>query len=150
MGDIQDGFVKRLDNTEVGIQARIKYLNDLLKKVDKNLWTHLEKHKVNPQFYTLRWLMLLLTQEFDMTDVFRLWDCLISHPKRLDYLNYICLAMIELVREKVITDDEFSTIMEILQKQTNEDLDKILSTSFKLYKQHCKPDDICHHIAFFS
>jgi len=150
MGDIQDGFVKKLDNTEVGIQARIKNLNELLKKIDKQLWTHLEKHNVNPQFYSLRWLMLLLTQEFEMIEVFRLWDSLLSHPKRLDYLNYVCLAMMEGVRDKLIEEDEFATLMETLQKETNVDLERILATSFRLYKQYSKPEDMVYHIVFPS
>lgn len=150
MGDIQDGFVKRLDNTEVGIQARIKNLNELLKKIDKQLWAHLEKHNVNPQFYSLRWLMLLLTQEFEMSEVFRLWDCLISHSKRLDYVNYVCIAMIEGVRDKLIQDDEFATLMETLQKGTNSDLERILATAFRLYKQYAKTEDLIYHIVFPS
>ena len=33
----------------------------MLKKQDLEIWSHLNNEGVNPHFYTLRWLMLLLT-----------------------------------------------------------------------------------------
>ncbi|KAL6006294.1 hypothetical protein ACLOJK_040340 [Asimina triloba] len=35
---------------------------------------------VNPQFYAFRWITLLLTQEFDMYNIMRIWDSLLSNP----------------------------------------------------------------------
>jgi len=148
MLDLHDAFLKSFDNQGVGIQARIKTLNDLLWRIDKQVWDHLEKYSVNPQFYTLRWLMLLLTQEFEMSEVLRLWDTLLSHPKRIKYINYICLAMILQVRNKLLFTDEFAVIMEMMQRDTIQHFDKILPEAFRLYKAHAKDDDLVHHIVF--
>jgi len=148
MLDLHDAFLKGFDNKGVGIQARIKVLNDLLLRIDKQVWDHLEKYNVNPQFYTLRWLMLLLTQEFEMNEVLRLWDTLLSHPKRIKYINYICLAMILQVKNKLIFTDEFAVIMEMMQRDTIQNFDKILSEAFRLYKAHAKDEDLVHHIVF--
>jgi hypothetical protein len=141
--EVKDSFLRKLDQTNHGIQARIKHLNELLKKMDKPLWLHLEKLGVNPQFYSLRWLLLLLTQEFELTDVLRLWDALLSHPNRVDFLNYICLAIIQGVREEILVDD-FSTVMETLQKNSTGDLEKILNTAVRLYKQFAKPEEMSY------
>jgi len=146
MKEIQDGFRKKLVNAEEGIQTRVKALNELLKKVDKQLWTHLEKHKVNPQFYSLKWLMLLLAQEFSIDDTLKVWDRLFSHPKKVEFLNYLCLAMIQDVRESLIKADDFASIMETLQKSIGSDLDKIFATGFRLYKQYAKPEDIIQYL----
>jgi len=141
--EVKDSFLRKLDQTNHGIQARIKYLNELLKKVDKVLWLHLERQAVNPQFYSLRWLLLLLTQEFELSDVLRLWDSLLSHPKRVDFLYYVCLAVIQGVRELIMVED-FSVIMETLQKYSTSDLEKILATSVRLYKQFAKPEEMSY------
>jgi len=150
MGEVQDAFIKGLDHTDVGIQARMLSLNTLLKRVDYPVWDFLERFSVNPQFYSLRWLMLLLTQEFELTEVVRLWDSLLSHPQKIVYLNYICLAMIELIRDRILQTDDFADLIEMLQKQTNGDLDAILLEAGKLYKAHAKPEERVYHIAFSS
>ena len=48
----------------------------------------------NPQFYALRWLMLLMCQEFDMANCVRLWDTLFADPERYDFLYYVCVAIV--------------------------------------------------------
>ena len=140
-GGVKDSFMGNLEQANHGIQIRIKCLNELLKKVDKVVWAHLEKYAVNPQFYSLRWLLLLLTQEFELSDVLILWDALLSHPKRIDFLYYICLSMILGVRDLIMVED-FSIIMETLQKNSTSDLEKILNTSVRLYKQFAKPEEM--------
>ena len=146
MKEIQDSFVKRLDDTDEGIQTRVKVLNEMIKKIDKQLWAHLDKHKVNPQFYSLKWLMLLLAQEFSVDNVLEVWDRLWSHPKKMDYLYYLCLAIIECERDALVEADDFASIMAVLQRNVGEDLDKIFSTGFRLYKQYAKPEELVQHI----
>jgi len=60
MGEIKDRFCRTLDSEDSGIKGRIQYLNELLKEHDRELYNHLEYCKINPQFYALKWLMLLL------------------------------------------------------------------------------------------
>lgn len=143
MGDAKENFVKSLDTTDAGIQSRITDLNNLLKKVDKILWNHLNEEKVNPQFYTLRWIMLMLTQEFELLDVMRLWDSFFSHPNKLDFLNYCCLAMIINVRGAII-NEEFPVIMENLQKNAASDVELILKRAIALYKQYSNPQEMSY------
>lgn len=61
MAEARDCFLKSMDDSDSGIRARIFQLNNLLKKVDINTWNSLEKFKVDPHFYSLRWLMLIFT-----------------------------------------------------------------------------------------
>lgn len=61
MADVRDCFLRDLDESDSGIRARIQQLNELLKKVDSYIWNSLERLKVDPHFYSLRWLMLLFT-----------------------------------------------------------------------------------------
>jgi len=53
---------------------------------------------MNPQFYSFRWITLLLSQEFDLPDVLRLWDALFADAERFNLLYYCCMAMLQYVR----------------------------------------------------
>lgn len=57
--------------------------------------------------------MLLMCQEFDMSNVIRLWDTLFADNDRFDFLNYICIAAVKLKRDLVLEGD-FSVCMEEL------------------------------------
>jgi len=45
-------------------------------------------------FCATRWLTLLLSQEFPLPDVLRIWDSLFADENRFDFLIYICCSMI--------------------------------------------------------
>jgi len=45
-------------------------------------------------FAATRWLTLLLSQEFPLPDVLRIWDSLFADENRFDFLIYICCSMI--------------------------------------------------------
>lgn len=133
MGEIKDGFIRNFDQAPSGLKGRIQELNDLLKRVNKELWEHLEYEKVNPFYYSLRWIMLLLTQEFEMNSSLRLWDSLLSHPNKLVYLNYCCVAIIENMKEEILKE-EFSGIMEMLQQNVNNlDIQNVMNLAYSLY-----------------
>ena len=106
-----------MDSEGTGINGKIRFFSELMAKVDPELHEHLNYHNVNPQFFSLRWLMLLLSQEFEIMNVTRLWDTLIADHERFSFLNYVCVAMVQVKRD-VILDGDFSECMEALQRQT--------------------------------
>lgn len=115
MGEIRDRFCRTLDSEDMGIKGRIQYLADLLKKHDPELHAHLEWCNINPQFYALKWTMLLLCQDFSIYDTARIWDTLLSDPERYEFLNYVCLAMLNYIRETLLEGD-FTDAMQALQR----------------------------------
>lgn len=56
--------------------------------------------------------------------------------------------MILQVKNKLIFTDEFAVIMEMMQRDTIQNFDKILPEAFRLYKAHAKDEDLVHHIVF--
>lgn len=94
MSEIMNNFIKTLDKSNVGIVFQINYLSSLLKKKDPQLWSSLDSKKINPQFYSFRWLTLLLSQEFELPDVIRLWDTLFSDEQRFQFLHYVACGML--------------------------------------------------------
>ncbi|KAF2075937.1 hypothetical protein CYY_002740 [Polysphondylium violaceum] len=114
MSEIRDNFCKSLDKSESGIIFNIKKLNRILKEKDRELWNDLEEKKLNPQFYSFRWITLLLSQEFELPDVLRLWDSLFSDPNRFDFLYYFCCSMLICVRDQLLSFT-FADSLKLLQ-----------------------------------
>ncbi|KAI7726747.1 hypothetical protein M8C21_026652, partial [Ambrosia artemisiifolia] len=117
MSDFRDNFCQQLDNSIVGIRSTISRLSQLLKQHDEELWRHLEvTTKVNPQFYAFRWITLLLTQEFNFTEILHIWDMLLSNPVGpRETLLRICCAMLILVRKRLLAGD-FTANLKLLQR----------------------------------
>ena len=119
MAEIRDGFLRTMDSESTGINGKIRIFSELMQKVDPELYNHLTEQTVNPQFYSLRWLMLLLSQEFEIHNVIRLWDTLLADNERFWFMNYVCVAMVQIKREAILAGD-FSECMEALQRQSQE------------------------------
>lgn len=66
-------------------------------------------------FYGLRWLMLLVAQEFSIHNVIKIWDTLLADHDRFTFLNFICIAMV-IYRREALLKNEFGECLEMLQK----------------------------------
>lgn len=53
-----------------------------------------QEQNIKPQFFAFRWLTLLLSQEFLLPDVIRIWDSLFADNSRFDFLLLVCCAML--------------------------------------------------------
>ena len=127
MGEVMDNFIGTLDASDVGVNQWIARLNFLLHVKDPVLWSDLEKKHVDPNFYSFRWITLLLSQEFTLPDVLqvhdffktfaqvlRLWDSLFSDENRFNFLFCFCCSMLICVRDTIINSD-FSETISLLQ-----------------------------------
>lgn len=114
MSEIRDNFIKTLDDSQCGIGNLMLQLMTMLKKKDVTLWLKLEEQDLKPQFFAFRWLTLLLSQEFPLPDVLRIWDSLFADEKRFKFLICVACAMLILLREDLLTND-FPNNMKLVQ-----------------------------------
>jgi len=112
----------------------MEQLSDLLKSKDPALWDNLDNKKLTPPYYSSRWLSLLLAQEFEPQDVYRLWDTLFSDDDRFEFLIYVCCSILIYNREKLINGD-YTDNLRILQ-----DYPKDLTEIIKLANRVKNPD----------
>lgn len=126
MGEIRDFFIKSLDESATGIREMMNKLSNMLEKKDINVFNRLKEQGIVPQYYSFRWLSLLLSQEFDLPDVLRLWDSMLADEKRFEYLIYVCCAMIVLVRDQILEND-FELNVKLLQKFPSMDINFVLN-----------------------
>jgi len=136
MSEIMDVFCKTLDTSSMGIHNRMKQYHALLKIVDRELWNNLQEKQLSAEFYSFRWLTLLLSQEFELPDVMRLWDTLFSDPNRFDFVLYLCCAMAIHIRGDLLKND-FAESLKLLQDYPKSaDANELIKTAKNLQKRH--------------
>ncbi|CAD8135682.1 unnamed protein product [Paramecium octaurelia] len=135
MADAKESFLRSLDDSQDGIKSKMNNLNTLLRIHEIEIWDNLQKQGIHPQFYSLRWIMLYLTQEFELHGVFILWDSLLSHSNRNEYLLYLCLSIIKELKHSLLGDD-FTDIMEGLQQVGKIEVEKILQVASQIYQHN--------------
>lgn len=95
MVHLRDNFMKIYDNSEFGIHGRMKKFSMLLKRFDEQVFLCFDEQKLKSEFYAFRWLTLLLSQEFHLPDVLRIWDSLFADSgENFEFIYYICCAMV--------------------------------------------------------
>jgi hypothetical protein len=105
MSELKDGFIRDCDNEPLGIKGKCKEIENIIKIVDPEIHQILLSNKVETYYYALRWVMLLMCQDFEMPNCIRLWDTLLADEKRFDFLNYVCVSIVISVRETILTGD---------------------------------------------
>uniref|UniRef100_A0A1I7V818 TBC domain-containing protein c n=1 Tax=Loa loa TaxID=7209 RepID=A0A1I7V818_LOALO len=143
MSEIKDNFIKTLDSSNCGIESLLAEFNERLRSCDPELYNHLVDMGIKPEFYAFRWLSLLLSQEFSLPDVINIWDSLFSSPDRLRFLHWICLAMMEKVRDLLLEGD-FTACLEMLQNYHETDVGELIVIAHKMnegcycFKNSCR------------
>ncbi|ORX93333.1 RabGAP/TBC [Basidiobolus meristosporus CBS 931.73] len=137
MSNIRDHFVKSLDhNTDSGINASMKRMNELLKEMDYELWQNLEDKNILPTYYAFRWLTVMCTQEFSLPEVIRLWDSILADQDRgngFGFLDTFCCAMVICIRTEILSTSFVNTV-KLLQNYPISDIHVVLQKAYELRK----------------
>jgi len=131
MSDIRDIFIKTLDDSATGIQSLMTRLSKRLGEVDEVVARVLHDQGIKMQYFAFRWLSLLLSQEFPLPDVLRLWDALLTDDSRSNLLINVCTSMLFLVRDNLLNND-FACNMKMLQNYPLMDMGLILGKAKEL------------------
>lgn len=134
MAEIRDFFLKTLDDSACGIGAMMQRLMGLLKRRDDRLHLRLRQLQVEPQYYSFRWIMLLLSQDFPLPDVLRIWDSLFADPERFGFLIYICYAMLARLRDRLMSGD-FPSNIKLLQNFPDTDINELLAEALRVQEE---------------
>ena len=105
----------------------IRIHDKLLQTVDPALWAKMEKLRVEPQLYAIRWLRLLFGREFPITDTLQLWDGLFAEDPSLRLIEYVCVAMLLRIRDALLGSDYSGFISLLLRFPAPADGDQRIS-----------------------
>ncbi|SBT80733.1 TBC domain protein, putative [Plasmodium malariae] len=109
----RDVFCEGLDNTDDGINGKLKKFSLLLRIKEYEIWKKLYILKIETQYYALKWVLLLLTQEFDMADTIILYDHFIINNNE-NFILYICLVICMKLKSSLLCGN-FSVNLKLLQ-----------------------------------
>ncbi|OTF70490.1 TBC1 domain containing protein [Euroglyphus maynei] len=88
--------------SKIGIKLKM-ITEQILRRHDEKLFTHLKELKIPPQIYGIRWMRLLFIREFQMQDLLVLWDAIFAHDFSL--CDYIFTAMLIVIRSLLLPCD---------------------------------------------
>ncbi|KAI0747622.1 RabGAP/TBC [Daedaleopsis nitida] len=103
------------------VEACNRVQSVLLKGVDPELWKAMQTAGIEPQIYGIRWLRLLFTREYNMEDAMVMWDGLFAVDPSFDLAQWICVAMLVRIRNKLIPAD-YSTQLTCLLRYPSDPL----------------------------
>ena len=93
-------------------------IKEKLKSIDPDLYQHFKKIGLNCGIFLQRWLKCMFDREFDLKDIFIIWDAIFATPDAhkgygLVFLDYIAISMILRIRKNLLQSDQnecFSTL----------------------------------------
>ncbi|KAI8994920.1 hypothetical protein BDB01DRAFT_774606 [Pilobolus umbonatus] len=88
-----------------------------LRSVDPLLYTHLENFGIEPQLYGLRWIRLLFGREFEIHELFKLWDAIFAQDPTLQIVECICLVILLRMRDDLLHKD-YAECLSLLMRPT--------------------------------
>ncbi|KRX04675.1 Rab-GTPase-TBC domain [Pseudocohnilembus persalinus] len=136
-----ENVIKHQKFMNQNIRQNILIFEEQFKKCDYILYNHMEQEKVDSKLYVVKWIMVLLGQEFHIEEILRLWDSIMIAPEKITFTIYLCLAVLYIQRDELLQSD-FSQIIQKLQDISTLNIDKILEFAIKLYRQYNCQNDI--------
>ena len=90
----------------------------------------------------------MLSQEFELLNVVKVWDTLLSDTNRWNFIFYLCISLVQMKRDIILKSD-FSEIMEALQRNNVHDenndqskfIDLVISQAKKICLAHTRTYD---------
>ena len=147
MQEQRDMFCKSLDESKEGMRGRLDLLQQLMEHELPEVAAHMKKFAVKPDFFALRWMMLVFAQEFDMATIQVLWDAIFADNKVASIhrapslVHFIALAMVDQCKEAILAGD-FIDIMRVLQRFPPFDPKDILREAMKFRRSSLTSDSI--------
>ena len=138
-------ITKLLDNIQdhytfgqPGLQRMTLRLEDLIHRLDNELYQHFQSQGVMFQFFTTRWMNCVLMRELPLRSIIRLWDTYLSEDQGgfENFHVYVCAVLLRTFRNRLVTM-EFQDIILFLQslptvEWDEEEVEPILSQAFIL------------------
>ena len=134
-----DNFCRSLDfDRDSGVTHTMRTFSRIFRACDPELWDYVTiQAQVRPEFYAFRWCTLLLTQEFLVPDVLRIWDFLLSFGSNLPHaVFYTSVAMLIFMREEILDMESMSQILVFLQQYPPTDISEMLIVAQKLIDKY--------------
>lgn len=107
---IQDNYIF----AQLGIQAKVNQLKELIKRIDVTLHKHIEHHGVDYLQFSFRWMNNLLTRELPLHCTIRLWDTYLAESDGFALFQlYVCASFLLYWRDQLLQEKDFQVLQVI-------------------------------------
>jgi hypothetical protein len=137
MGKIEEIYERKVNINENAIHIRLNKLKGYLKLLEEDIFKLFKKEKVELELFCFRWYALFLTQEFELPDVLRLWDSVLSEESYFDYMNCLCVALLKIKKGEIIKL-KFCDIILNLKKLESIDIEYLIKVTCEVKKRYMK------------
>jgi len=132
---VQDHYT----SSQPGIQKMMKHFRDVILRIDRDLFNHLENAQIDIQQISFRWFNCLFTRELSYQCLVRLWDTCIAEDDGFSvFLVYFCTVLVTR-RSQQIKKMDFQEIMALFGNSLDSfgvtnvrDVEAIISEAFVL------------------
>ena len=86
-------------------------IKEKLKTIDLELFQHFQRIGLNCGIFLQRWLKCMFDREFELKDIFTIWDAIFATPDSksgygLIFIDYISISMILRIRNQLLQSDQ--------------------------------------------
>ena len=137
MNKIKSVFIREDDRCDKGVFGKSNKLKELVKIVDKDIYAHFLKHKLDYSLFAFRWFILFFSQDFLMIDILRLWDYLFCEDNKFKNTYYISLAIMLMKKDSILIYD-LPAILEELQRLDGIDVEMLILNAKRIEEKFGK------------
>eukprot|EP00943_MAST-04B_sp_MAST-4B-sp1_P003779 g3779.t1 len=107
-----------VSNVGEDILTRLVWIQNIrLKRLNEHLPIHFLKLGIQPHMYLLPWIRLLFAREYCMEGLWLVWDAIFAiSPSDFTFSNYICVAMIAMCEDELMSLQDMASVLMFLQK----------------------------------
>merc|ERR1719460_1521419 len=128
--EFQEHFTGDLMTADCSVNADLGVLSELIFRHAPEVHRHLRTQNLGCNLFALRWVTTLLSREFHLQDTIRIWDTILADPARFQFELYVCCALILVLRDKLLANEDFAENLVVLQSETRHtDVDKVLEVA---------------------
>lgn len=138
MTKVLDGIQDNYTFAQPGIQMKIRQLEELQKRVDIALHTHIVARDVQYLQFSFRWMNNLLLRELPLNATIRLWDTYLSEPDGFSKFHlYVCAAFLKRWKSELEQKKDFQGILLFIQnvptaKWNDKDISLLVADAYQL------------------
>ena len=95
-------------------------IKEKLKSIDPDLYQHFKKIGLSCTIFLQRWLKCMFDREFELKDIFTIWDAIFATPDvqngyGLVFLDYVAISMILRIRKQLLASDQNECFMTLFK-----------------------------------
>ncbi len=135
---VLDGIQDNYTFAQPGIQLKVRQLEELVRRIDAELHSHLTGHEVLFLQFAFRWMNNILMRELPISATIRLWDTYLSEIEGFSHFHlYVCAAFLIRWKQELMKKTDFHTLLMFLQnlptaKWGDREIDLLVAEAWKL------------------